>query len=210
MTSLLSSSEVIHFSGISRDFPPCDFRLLYNVELTEFRRCLGLEFYTDLQNDRVDYSGEADWQHGVTYNQNAIVVKNGVPYVSLENSNQSEPPSPKWEIAPKFTTECYNDLWCLFLGEYLSWNAIKDKFAFVQYNLSGEGIQLVNTRAGRSADVSEFKIYGASVDKKIEDLYNNMDHYLKNNCEEEFKNYKGNLDDCEDGKCTKGNRYRVG
>lgn len=210
MKSLLSSSEVIHFSGISRDFPPCDFRLIYNVELMEFRNCLGMDFHSELQGDRVDYSGENEWSNSVTYQAGDLVNRFGVTYLSKENNNNSEPPGTKWELAPKFTTTCYNDLWCMFLGEYLSWCAIRDKYAFVQYNLSGEGIQLTNTRAGRSADVDEFKIYGASVEKKISSLFQNMDYYLKNNCEEEFKNYLGNLEECEDGECSKGNKYRFG
>lgn len=208
MKAILTPDEVVFYGNVDRTFPRCELRLIFNVEITQFRSILGLDFYEELKSDLVDYSSVPEWQNQ-SYSKGDFVRFGSIIYEALEAGN-TRPPSKDWRIADKFKSECNNYLWCNYLAEFLAMKVIRDRAGFLTYNLSGNGFQVVSQSNNRAVDGSEFSIAMQQIDRKISELFNNLDAFLKGELGGEcsFEKYKGNKD-CKDERTKSRNKYRV-
>lgn len=207
MKTLLTPNEVVRYAGLDDTFPRCDLRLIFNVELMEARKNIGLELYSELLDDKADYSGVVVWNNGTAYNEGQIVRHMGVVYVSLTDNNTDQPNSTNWDYAPKFHDLCNNQLWDNFMAEYLSWIVVRDRIGFVHYRATGNGIQVVRQRDHEAANAEQFSQSTQRIDRKIAELWSNMRAFLVGDvgdCEFNFK------DECDKKESRRRNQYRFG
>ena len=92
--------------------------------------------------DITDVSGAVDFEKDGSYAIDAIIIYKGVYYISSEADNTGEPTvNSGWDEVEKFTTACYNELWCLYgLGDYLSRKLLISSMAESAINITGNGI----------------------------------------------------------------------
>lgn len=171
--------------------PRNDLTDLYQVEMTERRVTLGKEMYDALVEDLADYSGTSDWDAQATYAQDALVVFEGIVYISLVDNNQTEPGTrDKWDFAKKFNTDINNTLWCYHLGRYLSLHVIDLTLPKTSTQMRGAGLIQINGENFEPADKQEVNNLHTSVKAQIFQTWENMDDWLKDN-QDSFAGYKG-------------------
>lgn len=157
--SLITPFEVIKKAPVRFDFPTanlCDF--ISDVEEDLFDdKCLLKETYTKLEADLIDYSNVATYDGNETYAEGELVLLDGCVFVSKTDNNSASPlDTAVWDLAPKFTTTCYNTFWNKYLGKYLAFNITATVMAYATYqagskgltkfNIDNTGIQTVNTK----------------------------------------------------------------
>lgn len=178
----------------------CDPQDISNIEEYEFLKCLGIAFKDVLVADLVDYSSAPDYESGSSYNEGDVVVYNGVYKKATQNTSQ-EPNGSDWINAPKFTTDCYETLWCNYLARYLALTVIKDKLQTWATHITEQGVIVKSGDSYEAARQSEVEALAASIDVKIGKGYELMDYYMRHNNDSGcFDLYRGlgNLycDDC--------------
>lgn len=196
MKTILTPQEVIYFSGISEQFPVCDLRTIHQIEYAEFRTCLGNAFYVTLKNDLVKYSPN-EYNGATGYVIDGIVKYRGLIYKAIQNSTGIPPSNHEyWELAPKFTTECYETLWCTFLAPYLAWQVIRSRLPFIWRQVKSEGIVAIFGGTFQAANIKEFQVLHQAVAAEAQMTFDNMDHYLKSDESGCFGKYLGNATEC--------------
>jgi hypothetical protein len=116
------------------------------------REFLGKDYYDLLIADLIDYAGTDEYDSGTTYNQNDTVLYFGAILKSLVNANDTAPcddDGTKWEVAPKFQTECYQNLWTDYLREYLALYIAAEVIDYTTYPLGNKGVlEFVEDQSG--------------------------------------------------------------
>lgn len=189
MKTILQPNDVIHYTGISEHFPTCDLRTIMQIEYAEFRTCLGLGFYETLKNDLVNYNA-AEFDPNTTYSEGSTVQWYGIVYKALQESTQFTPDNTEyWELAPKFNQSYYQDLWCMFLAPFLSWQLIRSRLPFIWRQVKAEGIVKIFGNTFESAGIKEFQVLHAAVAKEADMTFDNMDSYMKSASHTYFNTY---------------------
>lgn len=154
------SREIILYSGLDKTFPPCDLRLVTNVERTEFRVCLGTALYEQLLSVLVDYSLTPAYVVSSTYALNDLVTYEGLVYKAkgAVPANQPPPTLTYWELAPKFSDPCAQSMWCDYLAEYLSLSVVIAHIPRLHAQVAAEGVV---QRVGSTYQPASDKAYGS-------------------------------------------------
>ena len=181
-TTILKSSEIIEFLGLDSSFPKCSLRSIFTTEYYEFTECLGTAFYDKLKEDMVKYDC-IKYDNDKTYQEGDTVNWKGIVKIAIQETQGNLPDNIEfWEDAPKFKTPCYETLWCLFLGEYLSWQVLKTRLPFISNQITGNGVvKLAKDSKLTPADFKDLRCLDIAINREIEKTFKNMHHYMKHN-----------------------------
>lgn len=135
-TTLLQPIEIVKNTGIQGDIPLCALHLIFQTEYTEFRKCLGVAFYEQLKAD-LTVNVYTNYKAGQTYNLGDKVSVQGIIYEALKTTTNSIAVKTDWKLVDKFQTACFNELWCMFLANYLAWRVLREHQPYLD-NLVGE------------------------------------------------------------------------
>lgn len=143
--TLITAWEVVKYSPESDKFPTGLVQPhIYPKERTFRRVYLGKEFYDLLLADKVDYGVVEEWDATATYASGDYVDYFGTTLVSLTSGNNTQPCEDQagefWEEPDKFTTECYQNLWELYLRQYLAYYIIPAALPHATYPSGGKGV----------------------------------------------------------------------
>lgn len=178
--TLLRPHEVVYYSGISKEFPTCDLRMLASVEEHEFNECLGAAFYDVLKEDLIDYSGTSQYNNSTVYSIGSVVIYSGIIYISTAETLGNVPTNPAfWELAPKFETECYNELWCRYLAEYLSLRVIFDRIPYIHNQIKASGVVRLKGDSFDTVDTRGLETLQKGILRSIERVFSNMDKWMR-------------------------------
>lgn len=183
------------------DFPPCDISDIFNVEMAERRKCLGKDFYDELVGDLVDYSAVESYIKGNSYVVDEVVEYKGVLYKALGSTTSEPSVKGEWELAPKFTTEKFEELWCRYLGKYLALVAVRNSLTSVSSKVTGAGIIKIEGENFRPAKDAEVIGVMDHVDSMVRMVYENMHDWIleeKAGGEVAFDKYR-RIDEYDDG-----------
>lgn len=170
--SLLKEFDVIKFSDVQLPANTCDFRNLYPIELYRFRKCLGLEFYEYLQSKVADYSTVEPFTKQ-TYAIGEKAIYKGAVYIAIVENDVEPTTRTKWKLAPKFTEEEIEELWCDYLAPYLAWEVLKYK----------------------ARGIEDFPIDNATIGANIGMTFSNLEYWLKDeNDHNHFDKFVGNIE----------------
>lgn len=203
--TLITEQEVIYYGGISITGSPCSFRNLFNIEYREFRNCLGIDFREDILGAVVDYSSKPNYTSGTTYALGDIVRFNGSYYKAKKETTLIPSMVSDWEIAPKFSGTCsdlYEELYCMFLAEYLALVVLRATAPFLATQIGSEGIIQFQGTNFKPADEKAVSVLQNAINQQGLIVWNNMVAWIKdddhNRCEEAcFENLKI----CKNGGC---------
>ena len=225
--TLLTPGEIIHYTGISKDFPRCSLRTISMVEYHEFRTCLGIAFYEELKEAKIDYSDAVQYANGTAYNVDDVVSYEGILYKNIKASTGKIPKDDEyWILAPKFNKECFEELWCNYLAEYLSWRVIFDRIPFISTQIKAEGLVKIFGNTFQAAGSKDFETISKAILRSAERTWGNMNHFIKHHnddgCFDLYKeiavgccsecgelNEECDCDDCEDSQ-SDGYDYAIG
>lgn len=122
----------------------------------------------------MDYSDTEVWSDTEDYEENDLVIYDGVPYkltVAANTSNDSPNCSDDWEVAPKFTDSCFNSTFKEGgLTKLLSWIVFVTAVPFYPEVLSTYGFSGVDPEYKEKTNYYTSKIYAgiARMEKKFE------------------------------------------
>lgn len=187
--SLITAWEVVMFSPVKRDFPTAFLcNAIKPKELTLFRECLGNQLYLDLIADLVDYTSYEEYNSSTTYNIGDVVLLDTCLFVSLINTNASNPyDTDAWELGKKFTTDCYNELWECHLRQYLAYMVIYTTINYATTQAGAKGITKFNDGVSGEASVHYKALFAYEQNFKrallddANDILENMKVFMKDN-----------------------------
>jgi hypothetical protein len=120
--AILTAQEIKDFSSADNDTPNCNIVMIAQFE--EFllgNECFNPVFYDDLKTDLVDYSSIITYSNTASYVIGDKVKLNGTYFIAIAPTTGTPPPNnTKWEVGKKFKSDCFNNLFCDYLGYYLS------------------------------------------------------------------------------------------
>jgi len=205
MTTILKPYEVIHYTGISKEFPPCTLRTIHGVEYYEFSNCLGSAFYQTLKDGLADYSDAEPYSNTEAYTIDDVVTYENIYYKAVQDSTGNIPSNVDyWVLAPRFQTECYEKVWCMYLAEYLSWMVIHNRLPFINTQVKGTGLVKLFGNSFKAADDRDFRTTDKAVLRSAEIAFNNLVNYTKKNNDDGcYDNFKPIAETCcsECGEC---------
>ena len=227
--TLLTPSDVLSFTKASKEFPLCELNAIFEMEFCEFTQCLGKAFYDQLLSDLHQYECQI-YDDDTAYNAGDVVAFGGVFKVAIADTTGNTPDNVAfWANAPRFQTACFEDLWCKFLGPYLSWTMIRDQLPFVSIKIAAAGLTKTVGQTFEAANTKEYQRVEQSVLARRERAFTNLDFFMKKNNDAGcFDNYKAIANTCcgecgcteEDCDCacddvcvdekSEGYAYRVG
>lgn len=187
MPNLITAYEVVKYSLAGNDYPTAHIcELIPQVEQEFARQCLGEDLYEYLQGVLTPYpASTSEWDVTETYDEDDIVVRNGCLFISLINSNATDPLSETgdWEAFEKFTAAGANLLWTGYLRRLLALKIYAASLVPTTWR-SGAGGVVVNMgdQSGfRSATKSELSDIKTNALAEVERVTANMLHWLKEN-----------------------------
>lgn len=194
--TLLRFSDIIFFTGLPKEFPACEWRVIFGIEYFEFTNKLGYDFYLKLISELVDYSSVADYDSTSNYTTGDFVKYSGIFYEAIDDSTGKSPNNTLyWKFAPRFATECYEILWCNFLGEYLSWCVVLDRLPLLANQIHQNGVVKLMSAVFEAADNKDFHVAMKSVSSKKDRCLFNLDNWMRTNNDEKcFDLYIGLID----------------
>ena len=190
---ILTPQEVIKYTNLGADFPSCDIGDISTIVLDVFRKKLGSDFYAYILEGLADYT-YTNYIEGAQYQKDDVVTYNGILWQATQITTDIAGNPNSWELAPKFTNSCLNDLWCDYLAKYLSWavRSRKTTFWFYASKVTVDGFvknassEKMLDRLIKATEIEENSAFWA------------LDAYLKENkntCG--FDSYIGNIEcDC--------------
>lgn len=184
MAQLITATDVLLHSPAGVGFPNkpiCDHLDL--VEETVVNECLGTDLYehlVGLLNPIPD--GTADWVECGDYSTGNVVYRNGLYYISLSDTNNTDPADDpaNWELYPKFSTDCTNTLWERYLRRILAYKVFYHAlpFATMQTGAAGLTVQLADSRGERAANGAEIAKLQENVARVISVTLDNLKTWI--------------------------------
>lgn len=161
--SITRASDLILFGALPSDFPKCDLSNAYQIELQILRKCLGIKFEKELRENLKEYDCKP-FKSGETYNEGDVVAYNGIFYIALKETQSIPSDIACWEKAPKFCKPCLEELWCNYLGTFLSYAILVIQFPLLVtkfkmgtvVRLNGQGFE-ASSKADRQEMINFFK-----------------------------------------------------
>lgn len=206
--TLLTSTEVVYYTGISKDFPKCSLRTIHDVEFEEFRTCFGIDFYNHLIDKKADYSDAEEYDNEEAYAIDDVVSYEGVYYQAIEATTGNIPTNDEyWKLAPKFTEPCLDKMWCMYMASYLSWRVIFDRLPFINTQIKGTGLVKIFGNTFKAGSKNDFETIAKAILRSAERSFKNLDYYMKKNNDDECFNLYFPLNnnccsECMEMKCT--------
>ena len=214
LKSIITPGEVATYSGVNLPFNPCNFRTAFNIELHEFRKCLGEDFRDELVEDLEDYSSVEEWDKEATYNAGDKVKFKGIYYIVKTGvtgiSNVLPTVSTKWDPAPKFGEDHVEELFCNFLAPYLALSILARQLPFIISQITDKGVIQFEGRDYEPSDKEAIERLEKAIYSTRTIILQNLDGYItkdENKVKTIFKSYIKNLEisnSCNNcGKCKK-------
>ena len=180
--TILRPSEIIPKTGISQHFPMCNLKMIHQVEFYNLIDCFGELGYNTLLNHLVDYSGVEKYNSTTAYGAGDVVKYQGDIYVNLAGSTGVDPTNYEaWTEAPHFDDTCLENMYCLHLGEYLSWLVVKNRVPFIYSQIKAEGIVKVMKQDFESVSNGDLNSLMAAVTRNVELSLTNLLRYMSMN-----------------------------
>lgn len=214
----MTPTEIISFSGVKINTPPCSFREIYTIEYYQARTCLGFDFWGDLTGALADYSSAAEWSQQ-EYSQDAIVLYQKVYYQASQITEAQPPTKPDWAVAPKFTGDCaatYDALFCDFLGPFLAKTVLFNRLPFIRNQVDGLGVLEYNGSEYETGEEEDYQRLKSAIKRDAAMAWGNFVHHMSQQAQKDndcLANYMGyDDDDCttKDKDCKpKKHRYGI-
>lgn len=162
--TLLHSSEIGGLTGF-QDVPPCDLANIRLIERKAFMDCLGIDFYNYLLSQLANYDPCIHYNANDSYDSGHVVYYEGTFYeATLTNSNLPTD-SRFWKLAPKFSNECLNDLWCNYLGVYLAWLVIENRLPYLLVRVAAMGAVKGSSQYSEAAERADVNMLHGAVER---------------------------------------------
>ena len=213
--SLITPYEAIQYSGAGRDYVTRDFcNLIPQIEQEFARECLGKDLWAYLLDDVAAYPDTVtDWKSTVTYSIDDAVIRDGCTFISLVNSNTSDPltDAVKWELYQKFDNADNNTLWTLYLRRILALKVFISSLTGVTFR-AGAGGLVINAgdqsgfRTGKKEEISDLK---TALMAEAERVTKNMQEWLADNYVTAGMPTPLSCNDC-DSRATRRRRWGFG
>lgn len=170
--TIMSAVDVRDFSTIEKNAALCNLIMIRQLEENLLSSCFINNFYTELKNDLVDYSGVQVYAPSAVYQIGNTIKFDGVFYVAIAVTTSVTPPNLlNWTVGRKFKSDCFNDFFCSYLAYYLADNVLKNATAL------GVG------KSERIQTKAEIDAYFRGINDSILVTYENMISYMrKTNC----------------------------
>lgn len=194
IATLLTRPEAVAFSELGAKFPQCQLSDILQTEEWEFRNCLGWELYEKMLSALADYSGAKAWA-SQNYTVGAVVRHGGKYWASNRGGTNTEPLTENeyWSLAPKFDSqaECgceageekcgamYNEIWCRYLGRYLSLKLAKLTIPRIAVEATGTGVVRTQIGGAIPADKNEIEFLLRGVEAQTVQVFENMMAWIK-------------------------------
>lgn len=181
MTALITPQEVIRYSDIDLNTPVCNFRQIVQIESYIFGTKFNSDLYKDLLANLVDFSDVQTWKVTDVINEDDLKQYNGQYYVALESSTGVLPTNKdKWSPAKKFQSDCFNDLWCEVLANYLAMVIVENRLPKIWIKVKSDGIIKQKGELFDSVNSKDYQSFHGSVMRDCEICYYNLMEYIKN------------------------------
>lgn len=199
---MILPQEVKELAKINKHVPTCDLQDIKQVEKVAARNCLGKSFYAALLADLKDYSEIPAWT-GASVTADTVRLYKGIYYKAKTTTTAEPTVKTDWEEAPKFETDCYNDLWCEGgLGRYLALLVVQNSIPIMATAVTAQGVSKRDGEGHRAAEEAEVLRLQNWIASNVASALDNLDEYLKDNSANAcFSTYKGNT---QSSSCTGG------
>lgn len=188
MPTLITAYEVVKYAPVEPTYPTGDIcKHIQRIEALIFKKCwLGWGFHALLKTKLTDISAVPEFDPDITYAEDALVCYDGCVFQSLKDDNdvhinEDEELNPCWQIAPKFTDDCYNQLWNDGgLKYWLAMEIIYKTVRYTAYKAGAKGLlKMVDDNAGsETVSVKEFNAWKGELridtDDQMEIMYDWM------------------------------------
>lgn len=208
--TLITPEEVKELARIDRHVQPCDLNDIRQVEATAATECLGEDFYNALVDDLINYSGVAKWTNTTTLTDGVREYK-GVYYIALRDTSAEPSLKSDWEKAPKFGTDCFNDLWCERLGRYLALLVVQSSLPPISTPITASGTVKKKGEGFSAAEERSVLRLQEWLGSQVLGAFQNLHNYLTNNAgavnddgDKCFSLYKGLSTTCNNGCAMSG------
>jgi hypothetical protein len=174
-------------------FSPCPLRELYLIEYSEGLKTLG-QLWVEMVEAQVDYSAARQYiDRSEGYAAGQVVIYRGTYRVAATTTTDDPSNATVWKEAPKFVGECaevYADLYCNFVGPYLAYTVLAERFPYLVTQLGDQGV----TYGGRNYNIQD----KALMDSLLRAVYRDkskvktvLDHYLNSTDSKCIQSYPG-------------------
>ncbi len=192
--TVMTPSLVVKYANLEVTHPVCDFHQIRTFELSEARRCFGEVLYTAMLEDLAEYPEATEYSSTINYNAGAVVIYDFTLFRALEPSTGVLPVDPtKWELAPRFQTDCYNVLFCTVMAEYLAWIIVRHRLPFINTKISGTGLVKLKSSSFESANEHDYNSLMAAAAKMVQMTWENFEAFIiankDNTCYAGFKSF---------------------
>lgn len=197
--TLILPEEVKELAKIDRHIQPCDLNDIQQVEATMADTCLGEEFYNALLSNLNDYSDKPQWTNTET-KEGEVKLYKGFYYIALKDTTAEPSLKSDWAKAPKFETDCYNDLWCKRLGRYIALLVAQSSLPIISTSMSASGTVKKKGEGFEAAEETSVLRLQSWLSSQVLAAYRNLHSYLTRNADANDGNgnkcfglYKGNI-----------------
>ena len=177
---LLTPEDVVSMTPVKLPFSPCPLRELYLIEYHEGLRTLG-QLWVEMVKAQGDYSAARRYVDRVDgYLDGEVVIYNGEYRMASGVGNEDPSNLSVWPVAPKFMGDCaetYADLYCNFVGPYLAYTVLAERFPYLVTQLGDAGM----TYGGRKYNIQDKEL----MDSLLKAIYRDraktkgvLEHYL--------------------------------
>ncbi len=193
--TLQTRSEVLSNSGIVGNLSTCK---IHDVDIIEaendlFTNCFGIDFYKELKDKDhlADYSAVDEHVQNQSYNAGDKVIFKGIIYKAKATTTNEPTYSTDWEVAPKFTTSKFNDLWCNGLSKILALKVMHNTIPILSMEMRENGVVKATGGDFEHASSREIQSVLDHFKSRIESLRSVVDTWIKaNNDDNTFDKYK--------------------
>ena len=207
---MITSFEVLKYSGAGRDYPTALFcRLIPQIEQEFVRKCIGQDLWNYLKESLTPTPANVlMWVDCDVYSDGDVVNYFGTLFTSLVDNNNTLPETgvAEWELFERFTTEGANLIWDLYLVNILAMTVYKESLVQTTFR-SGAGGLVINSGDStgfRAAKKDEIQDVRSLLSSNIERATTNLVEWLENNATE----YELPMPDiCSGSNCNTQGKY---
>ena len=179
---LLTPADVVAMTPVTLPFSPCPLRELYLIEYAEGLRTLG-ELWVNMVKALADYTTATRYvDRPGGYAAGEVVIYNGAYRVAAAATTEDPSNASAWPEAPKFVGACaevYADLYCNFVGPYLSYTVLAERFPYLVTQIGDRGVDY----GGRKYNIQDKEL----MDSLLRAIYRDrakvksvLEHFLVN------------------------------
>lgn len=174
------------------------------------------DLYDALLSDVQDHGILSEFDGTLTYSQGDKVIYYGSPLESKINGNTTEPcndlDGSKWEILPRFSEDCYKQLWELHLREFLAYLLVYETLEYSSFPVTSFGVveRMNDITNERTASTENFRAVKKKMANDWQERLDNMLAWIREQKEDEICLFEGFPFDkeCESKKPTTNHRIK--